>query len=82
MRTRSLAPLAALAVAGCMASKSDIALLQTDLQTMRTESARGDSARFARTSQATITPLPPMAAAIAVVLPPGAAHRSSRCWRR
>ncbi len=51
MRTRSLAPLAALAVAGCMASKSDIALLQTDLQTMRTESARGDSARRAQIEQ-------------------------------
>src|SRR4051794_12127551 len=51
MRTRSLAPLAALAVAGCMASKSDIALLQTDLQTMRTESARGDSARRAQVEQ-------------------------------
>jgi len=51
MRTRSFAPLAALAVAGCMASKSDIALLQTDLQTMRTESARGDSARRAQIEQ-------------------------------
>jgi tol-pal system protein YbgF len=51
MRTRSLASLAALAVAGCMASKSDIALLQTDLQTMRTESARGDSARRAQIEQ-------------------------------
>src|SRR4051794_24242136 len=51
MRTRSLAPLAALAVAGCMASKSDIALLQTDLQTMRLESVRGDSARRAQIEQ-------------------------------
>ena len=51
MRTRSLAPLAALAVAGCMASKSDIALLQTDLQTMRTESARGDRERQAQIKQ-------------------------------
>jgi len=51
MRTRSLAPLAALTVASCMASKSDIALLQTDLQTIRSESARGDSARRAQLEQ-------------------------------
>jgi tol-pal system protein YbgF len=48
MRIRSLAPIAALAVAGCLASKTDIQMLQTDLQTMRTESARGDSARRAQ----------------------------------
>ena len=51
MRIRSLAPLAALAVAGCLASKTDIQMLQTDLQTMRTESARGDSARQAQIQQ-------------------------------
>jgi len=51
MRIRSLAPFAALAVAGCMASKSDIQLLQTDLQTMRTESARADTARRAQIEQ-------------------------------
>jgi len=51
MRTRSLAPIAALVVAGCMASKSDIQLLQTDLATMRTESARSDSARRAQIEQ-------------------------------
>ena len=51
MRIRSLAPIAALAVAGCLASKTDIQLLQTDLQTMRTESARGDSARRAQMEQ-------------------------------
>jgi tol-pal system protein YbgF len=51
MRIRSLAPLAALAVAGCMASKTDIQLLQTDLQTMRTESARADTARRAQIEQ-------------------------------
>ena len=51
MRTRSIAPLAALAVAGCMASKTDIQLLQTDLQTMRAESARSDSARRAQIEQ-------------------------------
>ena len=51
MRTRSIAPLAALVVAGCMASKNDIVLLQTDLQTMRTEAARSDSARRAQIEQ-------------------------------
>ena len=51
MRTSRLAPLAALVLAGCLASKTDIALLQTDLQTMRAESARGDSARRAQIDQ-------------------------------
>jgi tol-pal system protein YbgF len=51
MRVRSLAPLAALAVAGCLASKTDIAMLQTDLQSMRTESVRSDSARRAQIEQ-------------------------------
>jgi tol-pal system protein YbgF len=51
MRIRSLAPFAALVAAGCMASKNDIVLLQTDLQTMRTESARSDSARRAQIEQ-------------------------------
>jgi tol-pal system protein YbgF len=51
MRIRSLAPIAALAAAGCLASKSDIQLIQTDLQTMRTESARSDSARRAQIEQ-------------------------------
>jgi len=51
MRTRSLAPLAVLVAAGCMASKNDIALLQTDLQTMRTEAARSDSARRVQMEQ-------------------------------
>jgi tol-pal system protein YbgF len=51
MRITRLAPLAALVLAGCLASKTDIALLQTDLQTMRVESARGDSARRAQIDQ-------------------------------
>jgi tol-pal system protein YbgF len=51
MRTRSIAPFAALIAAGCMASKTDIQLLQTDLQTMRAESARSDSARRAQIEQ-------------------------------
>jgi tol-pal system protein YbgF len=48
MRPRRLAPLAALVLAGCLASRSDIALLQTELQTMRGETARSDSARRAQ----------------------------------
>ena len=51
MRTSRLAPLAALVLAGCLASKTDIAMLQTDLQTMRAESARGDSARRTQIDQ-------------------------------
>lgn len=51
MRATRLAPIAALVLAGCLASKTDIALLQTDLQTMRAESARGDSARRAQIDQ-------------------------------
>lgn len=51
MRAARFAPLAALVLAGCLASKTDIALLQTDLQTMRAESARGDSARRAQVDQ-------------------------------
>jgi len=44
-RLRTLAPLLALVVGGCLASKQDITLLQGELSTMRVESARGDSAR-------------------------------------
>ena len=51
MRASRFAPLAALVLAGCLASKTDIAMLQTDLQTMRAESARGDSARRAQVDQ-------------------------------
>ena len=51
MRATRFAPLAALVLAGCLASKTDIAMLQTDLQTMRAESARGDSARRAQVDQ-------------------------------
>jgi tol-pal system protein YbgF len=52
MRAGKFAPLAALALAGCLASRNDIALLQTELQTMRGESARSDSARRAQIDQA------------------------------
>ena len=51
MRAARYAPVAALVLAGCLASKTDIALLQTELQTMRGESARGDSARRAQVEQ-------------------------------
>jgi tol-pal system protein YbgF len=51
MRLSRFAPLASVVLAGCLASKTDIALLQTDLQTFRTEAARGDSARRAQIDQ-------------------------------
>ena len=51
MRATRYAPLAALVLAGCLASKTDIAVLQTDLRTMRAETARGDSARRAQVDQ-------------------------------
>jgi TolA-binding protein len=51
MRAARFAPLMAVVLAGCLASKTDIALIQTDLQTMRAESARGDSARRAQVEQ-------------------------------
>src|SRR5215218_9482346 len=54
MRGIRFAPLAALVLAGCLASKTDIALLQTELQTMRGESARGDSARRVQIDQALV----------------------------
>ncbi len=51
MRAARFAPFAALVLAGCLASKTDIALIQTELQTIRGESARGDSARRAQVEQ-------------------------------
>ena len=51
MRATRYAPLSALVLAGCLASKTDVALLQTDLRTMRAESARADSARRAQVDQ-------------------------------
>jgi len=51
MRAARYAPLAALVLAGCLASKTDIAVLQTDLRTIRAEAARGDSARRAQVDQ-------------------------------
>jgi tol-pal system protein YbgF len=40
-----LAPVAALAVTGCMASKSDIRLLQDEIRTLRAMQSRADTAR-------------------------------------
>ena len=41
----SFAPLALLAVGGCLATKGDIALLQEQLRSMQSTIAQGDSAR-------------------------------------
>jgi|688.fasta_scaffold199550_2 tol-pal system protein YbgF len=40
-----LAPLAAVAAAGCFATRNDVRVVQQDIATLRTESARRDSAR-------------------------------------
>ncbi|MDB4881813.1 MAG: Tetratricopeptide repeat-containing protein [Gemmatimonadetes bacterium] len=45
MRIRALAPALALVAGGCLASKTDIALLQADVQAVRDATVRGDSAR-------------------------------------
>jgi tol-pal system protein YbgF len=50
-RLRVLAPALALVAGGCLASKQDVALLQSELSTMRVESARGDSARRQQVDQ-------------------------------
>jgi tol-pal system protein YbgF len=48
MRARVLAPLAGLLVAGCLASKNDVVLLQNQLSGMQTAAARADTARAAQ----------------------------------
>lgn len=50
-RLRAIAPALALVAAGCLASKTDVALLQADIQAMRTQSARGDSAQRVQIDQ-------------------------------
>ena len=45
MRARTLAPALALLLGGCLASKRDVYLLQTQLGTMQAASARADTAR-------------------------------------
>jgi tol-pal system protein YbgF len=51
MRVRRFAPFVALALAGCLASKSDVALLQNDLRSMRDASAQADAAQRAHIDQ-------------------------------
>jgi tol-pal system protein YbgF len=45
MRLRAVAPAAALLACGCLASKRDVFMLQTQLSSMQAASARADSAR-------------------------------------
>ena len=47
MRARRVGPLVALALTGCLASKNDVMLLQDQLRTMQTASARADEAQRA-----------------------------------
>ena len=49
---KAVAPVAALAVTGCLASKSDIVLLQDEIRTLRAMQARSDTARRAATDSA------------------------------
>jgi hypothetical protein len=48
-----LLPVAAIAATGCMASKSDIRLLQDEVRTLRAMQARADSARTAQSASQT-----------------------------
>jgi tol-pal system protein YbgF len=48
IRPRRLAPLAALLLGGCLASKNDVVLLQNQLGAMQAASARADTARAAQ----------------------------------
>ncbi len=48
MRLRALAPVAALLLGGCLASKRDVFLIQNQLSSMQVASARADSARAAQ----------------------------------
>jgi tol-pal system protein YbgF len=48
MRARTLAPAAALLLGGCLASKRDVFLLQSQLSSMQAASARADTARSAQ----------------------------------
>ena len=51
MRLRSIAPALALLLGACMASKQDVALLQTELRAVRDQTARGDSVRRLQVDQ-------------------------------
>ena len=48
MRARTFAPALALLLGGCLASKRDVYLLQTQLGTMQAQAARADTARAAQ----------------------------------
>lgn len=50
----SFAPVAALAVTGCMASKADIRLLQDEIRTLRAMQGRADTARKAQADSAMV----------------------------
>lgn len=50
-RVTRLAPFVALGLAGCLASKGDVALLQNDLRTMRDAQAQADAAQRAHIDQ-------------------------------
>ena len=52
-----LAPVAALAAAGCMASKSDVVLLRDEIRTLRAMQARADSARKLQADSARLATL-------------------------
>jgi len=51
-RWRGLAPVAVLAVTGCLASKADILLLQDEIRTLRATQARSDTVRRAQNDSA------------------------------
>ena len=51
-RWRILAPVAAIAVTGCLASKADIVLLQDEIRTLRAMQGRTDSSRRAASDSA------------------------------
>jgi len=51
MRARALAPTLALVAAGCLASKQDVALLQSEMQSVRDATVRSDSARRLQVDQ-------------------------------
>lgn len=53
----SLAPVAALAVTGCLASKADIVLLQDEIRTLRVMQSRADSAQKTRADSTRATTL-------------------------
>src|SRR5688572_19833538 len=53
-RWQYLAPVAALAAAGCLASKGDILLLQDEIRALRATQARADTVRRAQADEALV----------------------------